>query len=125
MTLTERSTVLGMVTNLKIVSLKCTKDCNPPGTVTGLGRRSTLGRVTFILRRYTTLRRTMFVLPTKPLYKLRGGIIIKKWENLEFFQSREGGSKKQTKKSKIQIRTFFSKCLNYKLLSGPILKKKN
>ena len=58
-----------------------TKDGNPRGMVTGLGRRSALGRVTFILRRYTTLRRTMFVLPTKPLYKLRGGIIIKKWEN--------------------------------------------
>ena len=45
----------------------------------------------------------------------------------------EGEIKKQTKMSEIQIRTFenqcggvsiFQKCLNYKLLSDPILKKK-
>ena len=44
-----------------------------------------------------------------------------------------GGDQKKTKMSEIQIQTFenpwgasiFQKCLNYKLLSDPILKKKN
>ena len=56
--------------------------------------------------------------------------MIKKRENCGLFPKKGGGSKK-TKKSEIQIRTFenpwegvsiFQKCLNYKLLSDPILK---
>ena len=52
------------------------------------------------------------------------------WGGLNF-SKRGGGAKNKTKMSKIQIRTFENpwggsqNCLNYKLLSDPILKKKN
>ena len=60
-----------------------------------------------------------------PANILRRGIIILKREILGIISQIGEGVKKQTKMSEIQIQTICQKCLNYKLLLDPILKKQN
>ena len=71
---------------------------------------------------------------SKQLGKLRGDLIIKKQENFGVFQKWEGGGvKKQQNCLKFKFGhlkthggdSIFQNCLNHKLLSDPILKKKN
>ena len=66
---------------------------------------------------------------------LRGGIIIKKGKIFEFFQNIGGWGGSKTKQKSLRFKfghlkthggfLIFQKCLNYKLLLDPILKKKN